>query len=212
MKPIDDKQIIEYIRKDPERLEQTLRDGLRDTLRRFSQIVCEGDEYQRMRDELLRANAMPGRSSEDSGGGHSSGGDPDRLITILFKTEQNLKDYRQALYNDAETMQRELAAVRRFGIVYRKVPAEWKGYLQSMYHDGEPWKVIVPRSGRNLRVFSEERAEILNTLVRLYNSTMTDAELAGMPSIRLRERGLSPDKPNSPGEGCEGQMSLSDFL
>lgn len=182
MRTMDTEIIKRYIRDDPERLEQHWYHILQDALNRYTQIVCEGDAYRRKREELLRANSLSGCGWDE---GHGSGGDTDRLFSILSRTEHDMREYRLSLYSEAEAARREWNAAHRFLILYGKVPVEWRERLWALYHDREPWKVVEERSGLPHSYFTKQRRSIMERICGLYNSTLTDDELAKSPPMEI---------------------------
>lgn len=181
MRPIDKERIKRYLKDGPAEVEQYWQSLLADAVQRFSDCTSSGEAFRRRREEILRANALSGQRAECVG--QEKAGDPDRLYHILLRTEENMRDYRAALYREAEYALEELDAVRRFMIVYRKVPPDWQGYLRALYHDGEPWKSVERESGLPHCYFTEQRNSVMEDICRMYNSGSTGAELAGQPPI-----------------------------
>ncbi len=197
-------KIKKLIQLGPVEEEKRCQEKLRERMEEYIQTTSAGDEYQRLRTELIRANSMPGRSGEEGG---SSGGykNSDNILKVLEQTERGMREYRDALYAEMQRTADELQLIRRFKIIYRKLPREWQNWLEKLYKERLPWKVVEAESRLRHEQFVFSRKQILDDMCRLYNMPLTDAQLVNVEW----EVGREARKPlNKPKREDDGQLTL----
>lgn len=203
MQELTQDKIVFYIDKDPGILETECMEQMRSCMKLFIRIISEADEMSSFQNELIQANSIPGRSDEEipvSTGYH----DPYNLLSVLERTERDMQEYRRAVYTLMETMAGKLEQIRRFQIVYQKIPYEWQTILRRLYHDKEKWVVLEKETGMTHSVFAQHRQAVMQDLCRLYNSSLTNVELARL-HYSYRPPHIQESKKN--GE-LQGQIEL----
>lgn len=197
-------KIKKLIQAGPAEEEKRCQEKLRERMEEYIQSTSAGDEYQRLRAELIRANSMPGQSGEEGG---SSGGykNSDSILKILEQTERGMREYRDALYAETQRAADELQFIRRFKIIYRKLPREWQDWLEKLYKEHLPWKAVEEESGFSHKQFVTIRKQMLNDMCRLYNMPLTDAQLV---NIELEVGMEAKQAPNKPQKEDGGQLTF----
>ncbi|HIS30854.1 MAG TPA: hypothetical protein IAB44_04785 [Candidatus Limivivens intestinipullorum] len=175
MKELCEKEIKEILRIGPEKFEKNCQERLRKVLEEFIRSKAETEEYQRLRMELIQTYSMPGYTEEI----HISSGykNSDQILNILENSEHSLAEYSNALYIEAQKIVEDIQHIRRFKIIYRKLPQEWQNWLWALYHDNIPWKTIEIENDISHARFTKIRKNIIEEMCRLFNSSLTDAQL-----------------------------------
>ena len=130
---LTEEKIIYCIAKDPDVLERAYFSSMRDLCRRYVQISSDTLEWNRLQNEIILANSIPGKSEGEiqTGGGYHN---PDRIFQVLERTEKDCEDYKAGLYTLMEEASDKLENIRRFQVVFSKIPGEWRETLKRLYH------------------------------------------------------------------------------
>ena len=200
---LTEEKIIYYIAKDPDVLERAYFSSMRDLCRRYVQISSDTLERNRLQNEIILANSIPGKSEGEiqTGGGYHN---PDRIFQVLERTEKDCEDYKAGLYTLMEEASDKLENIRRFQVVFSKIPGEWRETLKRLYHDKDKWRVVVNESGMSNSSFAAKRAAVIDDLCRLHNSTLTTGELAKFRPVQMNVKGKKKAEMN-------GQMQLQNL-
>ena len=184
MEELTTDKIIFIINKGPENLEKYYYEQMKKLCISFTKITSESTEWMRMKNNLIQANSMPGRRDREmtAKGGYK---EPDRFSELLEKTERDRVEYKMGLYAMMRDASRKLEDVRRFRIVFAKVPEKWQNFLYRLYHDRVKWTVLVEESGMSNSTFARRRTIVMGDICRMYNSELSTRELASLPEILL---------------------------
>lgn len=198
-------RIIFYISKGPDVLERKYYEEMKKFCISFTKITSESAEWLRMKNDLIRANSMPGRIDGEmtTKGGYK---EPDRFLELLEKTERDRAEYKMGLYTMMRDASRKLEGVRRFRIVFAKVPEEWQNILCHLYRDRIKWTVLVEESGMSNSTFARRRATVMEDICRMYNSDLSTRELARLPAILPPSDGETKKEQNSGYEQMELEL------
>lgn len=162
------------------------------------------EQYEHLQEEIMSSLQTSVHLSETSG---SSSRQPDDLYHVLLQSERVLKDQINDMYLKHKLIVNEMETGHRLKLVWDVIEADRRHLLIRLYRDHEKWDSLERELKISRTKIARLRAQTLKMIVELFNSTLTNQQLAKMKTKTSREVVQNPETE----EKENRQLSLLDY-
>lgn len=161
-------------------------------------------QYDRLQDEIISSVQTSNHMSERSGSGSRQ---PEDLYHVLIQSEMLLKDQINDMYIKHKLITNEIEREHRLKLVWDIVSADCRDLLVRLYRNHEKWDFLEHELKISRTQIARLRGQTLKMIINLYNSTVTNQQLAKMKT--KSSRSLVQNQKNE--EKDNRQLSLLDY-
>ena len=132
------------------------------------------------------------------------------LADVMLAHQRIVKNREREVYAGLRGLMEEEEAVNRIWCCFQALPDKQRQYLERLYVEGEPYKVVEAASGVSHRAFEQARGEAGREILRTYESDLGNVEIIarGGMNRKTRSRKKKRDKDKNKGQAYE-QMELN---